>query len=283
MNYNFVMNNKKDDRLTYFIDLDGTLFDKRSKNRISTKNISTILLLKNFANVVISTGRSYNDHRVKQTLYLLGLKDIICSSGAQVYIDDELKYTFYMDNDLVKDIASYCIDNKILFVVFDESGESIYVQSAFAKWLNATFLRKKFKIIDYAKNFKIENHKNVSKMAFVLKNNKGAPKELNNFQLLFKNKTNSYLASANYVIEITDGKTNKGIAESLYMKEYNIKIDDAIHIGDSDADASVKGYVGKIIAMKNSSTTLKVLADEIGPNYKNGGIYKYFTSKKKRW
>ncbi|WP_430000955.1 HAD hydrolase family protein, partial [Mycoplasmopsis bovis] len=49
---------------TYFIDLDGTLFDKKVGDRISHKNLSAMLLVKNCAKIVISTGRSYSDKHV---------------------------------------------------------------------------------------------------------------------------------------------------------------------------------------------------------------------------
>ncbi|VDR42597.1 Uncharacterised protein [Mycoplasmopsis caviae] len=47
------------------------------------------------------------------------------------------------------------------------------------------------------------------------------------------------------------------------------------------ADASVKGYVGKLVAMDNGTSDLKAIADEIAPNYKNGGLYRYFISPSK--
>ena len=78
--------------ITYFMDLDGTLFDTNTltRNRVSGKNLSTILLLRNFANIVISTGRSFNDQKVQQVLYQTNISDIIASSGAEVYINKQL-------------------------------------------------------------------------------------------------------------------------------------------------------------------------------------------------
>ncbi|WP_027334784.1 HAD hydrolase family protein [Mycoplasmopsis felifaucium] len=266
---------------TYFIDLDGTLFDRQYNSRMSKRNISAIMMLKNFANVIFSTGRSYHDARLKKTLHIFNLNDVICTSGAEIYIKNKLANCFEMKAELVKEIVSYCITNKINFVVFDHKSESVYVQSRFGKWFNKLLFRKKWRIIDYAKNFDINNHKTVLKIAFVLKNNMKSSKVLNKFKLLFEKRVNAYLASKNYIIEITDKSINKGIAESLYMKELNLDPGNSTHIGDSDADTGAKGYVNKLVAMKNASKSLKNVADEIAPKCRSAGLFKFFTTKKK--
>ncbi|WP_334199028.1 HAD hydrolase family protein [Mycoplasmopsis caviae] len=101
------------------------------------------------------------------------------------------------------------------------------------------------------------------------------------FRVNFSDITNSYLASANYVLEITTIDANKGLSASAYCAFKGINQLNTIHIGDSMADASVKGYVGKLVAMDNGTSDLKAIADEIAPNYKNGGLYRYFISPSK--
>lgn len=268
-------------KLTYFIDLDGTMLDKNTGNRITRRNLTALLLVKNFANIVISTGRCYSDPRVKQVMFQLGITDAICSSGAEIYINHEKKIIFPLDKKLVADIHEYCLSNKIIMVIFDKNGESIYTADKFALWISKVFILKKFYKTELLRDFNIDDHDEIIKIAFILKNNKTSKKQLEKYKLCFGSVTNAYLASANYVIEITDAKTNKGIASSLYMKEKKIDIDNTIHIGDSDTDISVKGYVGKLVAMKNGSKELKAVADVIGPKCKRGGLYKYFISKKK--
>lgn len=265
---------------TYFIDLDGTLFDQRKKSRISAKNISAILLLKNFANVVLSTGRSFSDQRVQQAIYQLGIKDVITSSGAEIYIDNNLVWQRTFKKDTTNKIQKFAEENKILYVIFDEEGETIYVHNAFDYWINKLFLSKKMHGIKRSKNFNFNNHKNITKIALILKNIAGAKNILKTFQVNFDDICNSYLASANYVVEITTIDANKGLSESAYCALKGINQNNTIHIGDSMADASVKGYVGKLVAMGNATSDLKVVADEIAPNYKSGGLYRYFVSSK---
>ncbi|WP_029513600.1 HAD hydrolase family protein [Mycoplasmopsis primatum] len=266
-------------KMTYFIDLDGTLFDKKYKSRVSKKNLSAMLLIKNFANIVISTGRSFHDQRVKQTLMQLGTTDIICSSGAEIYIDNIRKYSFFISNQIVQEVIDFAKLNNLILVIFDENGESFYTNNWFIKSISKLFLPRKFYLIDNLKKANSMNHNNVVKIAFVIKNKFKAQKMLDNFNEKFSKWCNATLASSNFVIEITSVKINKGLAESIYIQDKNIDVKNTVHIGDSDSDITAKGYVGKLVAMKNSSTKLKTVADEIATNYKNGGLYKYFIQK----
>ncbi len=269
--------------ITYFMDLDGTLFDTNTltRNRVSGKNLSTILLLRNFANIVISTGRSFNDQKVQQVLYQTNISDIIASSGAEVYINKQLVWKAIMEPQLVKEIAEYATLNKAIFVIFDSTGDTLYVNNKFERFVNRIMLSRKMKAIRLSKNFDVNKHSGVLKMAFIIKNVTNAKNLLNRFRLKFGSVTHSYLASSNYVIEITDAKANKGLALSKYCLLKNIDVKNTVHIGDSMSDSAVKGYAGKLVAMGNSTADLKAIADEIAPNSKPNGIYKYFVSKKK--
>ncbi|UUD35552.1 HAD family hydrolase [Mycoplasmopsis caviae] len=266
---------------TYFIDLDGTLFDQHKKSRISARNVSAILLLKNFANVVLSTGRSFSDQRVQQAIYQLGINDVITASGAEIYIDNQLVWQRIFNKEAVEKIKKFAEDNKIIYVIFDDNGETIYTHNAIDYWLNKLFLSKKLHAIRKNKNFDFNRHKNITKIALILKNVARAKSTLKTFRVNFSDITNSYLASANYVLEITTIDANKGLSASAYCAFKGINQLNTIHIGDSMADASVKGYVGKLVAMDNGTSDLKAIADEIAPNYKNGGLYRYFISPSK--
>ncbi len=98
--------------------LDGTLFDKKVGDRISHKNLSAMLLVKNFANIVISTGRSYSDKHVMHTMHRLGITDAICSSGAEIYIDNVRKYAFFIDTEILPMIVDFARNNKLMLSYF---------------------------------------------------------------------------------------------------------------------------------------------------------------------
>ncbi|CBH40754.1 HAD-IIB family hydrolase [Mycoplasmopsis agalactiae] len=267
---------------TYFIDLDGTLFDKKVGDRISHRNLTAMLLVKNFANIVINTGRSYNDKHVMHTMHRLGISDAICSSGAEIYINSVRKYAFFIDTNVLPGIIEFARNNKLMLVIFDQNGESIYTQHAIEKFFIKFFASSKFHIISTFKKLDVMNHINITKIALVVKNKFKAHKILAKFNSLFDQYCNSHLASANYVIEVTSAKTNKGLAVSLYMQEKQINPKDAVHIGDSDSDLTTRAFVGHLVAMKNGTSKLKSAADEIAPKSKNGGIYKYFIERGKK-
>ncbi|QSF13574.1 Cof-type HAD-IIB family hydrolase [Mycoplasma sp. Mirounga ES2805-ORL] len=270
-------NNKK----TYFIDLDGTLLDKYGINRISRKNIMAIRVLKNFANVVLSTGRSFYDHRVKQTMYQLGLNDIINASGAQIYRNGVLQWQNTLNLELVKEIASWAKKNKIIYAIFDDKGDFLYTNNCFDYFVNKMILNKKFTKIFSRKIKNPVEHSGVVKIALVNKNKFKAKQRQEEFRKIFGDRTNSFLASNNYILEITNKEANKGKAIDVYCEMFDLDTKNTVHIGDSMSDAAVKGHVGKLVAMENSVPELKEIADEIAPSFKKSGIYKYFTQPSK--
>ncbi|VEU75180.1 COF family HAD hydrolase protein [Mycoplasmopsis maculosa] len=264
---------------TYFLDLDGTLFDLKTGTRISKNNINAIMMIKKFVNVVISTGRSYNDHRIKETMKLLQIEDAICSGGGEIYINNNLHKYFKIEDQLIFDVLDYAYNLRLPLVVFDKNGESVYLRTKIDRFLNKLFLSKKWNIIELFKNFDYTKHNDVIKLALIVKNPFKAKKIIRKFSNYFGNKLNAYIANKGFVIEITSNSSNKGIAEQIYLEAKGLMKENAVHIGDSDADACVKGYVGKLVAMKNGSKLIKTLADEVAPNYKYSGIYKYFLGK----
>lgn len=168
-----------------------------------------------------------------------------------------------------------------MLVIFDQNGESIYLQRSIERFLINFFASSKFHIISTFKKLNITNHINITKIALVVKNKFTVNRVLAKLDALFGQYCNFHLASANYVIEVTSIKTNKGLATSLYMQDKQMDPEDAVHIGDSDSDFTTRPFVGHLVAMKNGTSKLKSAADEIAPKSKNGGIWKYFINKGK--
>ncbi|WP_406617880.1 HAD hydrolase family protein [Mycoplasmopsis lipophila] len=262
--------NKNNDITTYFLDLDGTLIDKRNKQLISYKNIEAIRLLKEYANVVISTGRNFSDPKVQELMLLLNVKDVISSSGSEIYIDGKLVKSYSIDNNIVNEIIKYAITSKTSFVTFHENGDSFYGSNNFYRLLGRTFAWKKFYEIENYKNY--ISKKRVLKIALIVSKLFSAKTILKKINLYFGNELKVNLASNNFILELTNIKADKGLAVVAYCKLKNLSLKNTIHIGDSMSDLSTKGYVGKLIAMNNSSKELKIYADYIGPKFSKAGI-----------
>nr|WP_308436175.1 HAD hydrolase family protein [Mycoplasmopsis bovis] len=141
--------------------------------------------------------------------------------------------------------------------MFDQNGESIYLQRSVERFLINFFASSKFHIISTFKKLNITNHINITKIALVVKNKFTVNRVLAKLDALFGQYCNFHLASANYVIEVTSIKTNKGLATSLYMQDKQMDPEDAVHIGDSDSDFTTRPFVGHLVAMKNGTSKLK--------------------------
>lgn len=264
----------KESKPTYFIDLDGTLFDKVFNHQIiSKKNLDAIRFIKNYANVVISTGRSFHDKKVQQIMLLLDIQDVIASSGAEIYIDRKLVKSYPIENELLTKIRMFASAGKINFAIFHNQGENFYTSKKIYFQLSNLFLKKKFNTILKQENY--EDLEKVYKVSFLILNSFASKKILSKMQLFFKDSVNLNLASNNYVLEITSIKANKGLATSAYCYLKGIDVKKTYHIGDSMSDLSTKGYVNQLVAMSNASKELKASADIIAPKWKKGGISKF--------
>lgn len=267
---------------TYFIDLDGTLFDQRGFVRVSARNQIAILIMHNFANVVVSTGRSYNDYRVKQVRKLLKVEDFICSSGAEVYINNELVSFTTFKIDTINNLVNFAKKNKVSFVVYDTHGEHLFVKSSYSRVLAKLFVNKWMKSIALVNDFNIDMFDSITKISFVFKSPFSAKRTLKKLEQELGHDVYGSLSSQNYVIEITDINTNKAKAAIEYARIKGIDLTNSVHIGDSMSDACMKGVVGKLVAMSNSPKELKELAHEVAPRNKGGGIYKYLIQHKSK-
>ncbi|TNK86417.1 hypothetical protein C4M95_01470, partial [Mycoplasmopsis pullorum] len=80
--------------------------------------------------------------------------------------------------------------------------------------------------------------------------------------------------------EITAENATKGKAIKFLSEYLNKDLEKTVHFGDSMNDASAKGYVNKLYAMKNASQNLKNIADEVIP-YKSrkAGLGRFLVEK----
>ncbi len=131
--------------------------------------------------------------------------------GAEIYIDNVRKYAFFIDNEILPMIVDFARNNKLMLVIFDQNGESIYLQRSIERFLINFFASSKFHIISTFKKLNITNHINITKIALVVKNKFTVNRVLAKLDALFGQYCNFHLASANYVIEVTSIKTNKGL------------------------------------------------------------------------
>jgi Cof subfamily protein (haloacid dehalogenase superfamily) len=85
-----------------FFDIDGTLL-QHGKKQINDNTIYDIkTFIKNGGKAVIATGRNYN--QAIKYAKSIGVNNLICSNGADVYFKDNNIYTEFMPTEVCKDI-----------------------------------------------------------------------------------------------------------------------------------------------------------------------------------
>lgn len=250
----------------FFIDLDGTLFDKWNK-KISKKNIAAIKEKQKNAHIVLSTGRSYSK-KVKKVMKLLDIKYAICQNGA-IVVDDQgnILQNITLNKEQTNSVVQIAKKNRIGFTINSE----FLIYSNHWLWFPLRFLwRKKWKPIKKYQ-FK-ENFVNKIVLAGFIRTKKIwnlADEMVKEFKGL-----SIKTSGRDKIIEITSDKATKGIGAKFVANLLKIDIKNTVHIGDSENDTTTLGTVGALIAVKDGSSKLLNVATHLGPNHKRSGIAK---------
>ncbi len=250
----------------FFIDLDGTLFDKWNK-KISKKNLEAIQRIQKDIPFVISTGRSYSS-KVKKIMKLLNIKYAICQNGS-IVVDDQgnILQNITLNKEQVTKIVEITRQNKLGFTINSE----FLIYSNYWLWAPLRFLwRKKWKQI---KKYKfMENTVNKIVIAGLVRAKK---------VWALSEKISSEISGASVqtsgrdkIIEITDKSATKGKGAELVSNILGVNIKNTVHIGDSENDSTTLNKVGALIAVKDGSVKLLNIATHIGPGHKRGGVAK---------
>lgn len=258
--------NREFDVEAFFIDLDGTLFDKWNK-KISKKNIEAIKEKQKSTHIVLSTGRSYSK-KVKKVMQLLNIQYAICQNGA-IVVDREgnILQNITLNREQTEAVVEIARKNKVGFTINSE----FLIYSNHWLWFPFRFLwRKKWKPIrkyQFKKNFV-----NKIVLAGFIRTKKVwnlADKMVQQFKGL-----SIKTSGGDKIIEITSDKATKGIGAQFVADLLQVNIKNTVHIGDSENDTTTLGTVGALIAVKNASLKLLNVATHLGPNHKRSGIAK---------
>jgi len=250
----------------YFIDLDGTTFDK-NHNDISIENINAIKKKSKEAHVIVSTGRPLNV--LIPIMKELNSEYGIAQNGA-IIVDKTGKiiYDKTITGNNSKKIINYIIENNIPVKV----NEDLHFYNP--KLITKIFV-KKYKF-SWKSNYNglIENNDKYRKIlicGYTKYKIKKIKSEIESFNIPL-----SIVQTVNgWLLEITSHDATKGIASKwLCENKLNVNYRNAVHIGDTMNDISAFKILGHGIAMKNSNKKVKSYANWIGPHYKNAGLSK---------
>lgn len=239
-----------------FIDLDGTLLDLGYgvKSVVSNANIRAVRKLSNSSIIVISTGRKMSK-KIQSIGKKIKAKYYICQNGGTIF-DSNFKLIKHnpISKTIVEQITEIAFENKAT-VAFDDKtiygkGSWKHIFSLFSEFRPKS--SKKIQILDVEKILIIcHSRKKILHIKKILKTH-------------FLSDLNISWIGKGFALEITDKNASKGIAAQFITEKEQVSLKQTVHIGDSMNDATCKGIVGNLIAMKSGSKKLKNIADTIG-------------------
>lgn len=256
-----------------FIDLDGTTIDLKvcRNKRISKENIAYIEKARKLGmEVVVSTGRP----PIKATNVFLdpisSRENYIAWNGTSITQNGKEIFLGSFKNDVVGKIFEEIKKYKIS-AIFNSDNKNYAFTASWLLSIGLKWTRGKAKPYD-----KFKNDITINKMVLwhPLK------RVLFQFANVLKEKYKgiceiAYTGKRDSVLEITPKGCSKGEAEVIFANNRGVDPNDCVHIGDTLNDATCSGHIGTLIAMKNSCSSLKMIADVISPyTNKKGGLGK---------
>ncbi|TDV23496.1 hypothetical protein BCF59_0485 [Mycoplasmopsis mustelae] len=243
-----------------FIDLDGTTIDgpgeKFWQKEITEYTKDIVQKVQKTIPVVVSTGRGVNPKTLK-IVQSLGSNTYIAWNGAQTVINGEVAHSAKIPAEIANELFTEIKRNKCFVVYNSNPRDYAYTKNRFYRLIMGFGKKTAKKFSQYDPNFE------PLKALIWSLSKKKILKLANEWSEKFDGKLNVSLSGSNNIIEITNIGISKGDEEVRLCQLWGINPTDAMHIGDSMNDASAKGKVGKLVAMANSVSELKEIADEI--------------------
>ena len=260
----------------FVTDLDGTLID--SKKNIPQKNINSIKRLKQRdVKIAICTGRT-----LLEVEYIPQFKDIsnyvdyiIYENGAscidnktkQIIFKQELKY------DDIKKIYEQLSDFEMMFEIYTDGkphcDETMFELKRYKEFITPDFYPlvedtriKVDNIIDFVKD------KSIQMILISFLEHEISVKAYDKI----KNIDNYITFAGIKGLEIHDNSVDKGKGIQSLANLLNIPKSKILSIGDSYNDLPMRDAVGTLVAMQNSTSKLKEIADHITLSNDDSGV-----------
>lgn len=252
-----------------FIDIDGTLTNRKKEVTMHTSEVIKKVVEKGIK-VVICSGRG-NQYVEDKSRIANASSHVISSNGAQIY-DYHAKEIIYK-SVINKEILKEAID----FVNKKQSG--FILNCTNIRYSNKNLNRKMNKndkvieSIDEIENnvyqlvMEAYSYDLMTEMINYVNNNQ-------NLQIL--NCSPSYLKGkkdeSHYYIDVNANGVSKGNAIKKYLEMFNIKMEDSVCFGDHINDVSMFEACGIKVAMGNANNDLKEKADYVTLTNEEDGV-----------
>lgn len=251
-----------------FIDIDGTLVNKRKRITFKTRKSINRIVNKGIL-VVLTSGRDFI-HTMDKSKRSLGSNIVISSNGAEIYDYKNMKEISVsrIPADKINKIWDYCNQNKI----------GLFINSISGKYINKYLIGK-----DKETGILVTSKKELKKIIisqFVLTSNEiekmtKAKEYIESIDLSITSYSESFLDSKidnRYRLDVNNQNINKGIAVSTLLKYLNIKKEESLCFGDYLNDLEMFESCGITVAMGNACNALKEKADCITKTNNENGV-----------
>lgn len=265
--------NTKNSFEVFFVDLDGTFYDKRFS--ASQKNITAAFEtnLKNVP-VVFVTGRGLDQGVVKvltqvKSPYFVGL------NGAHIYKLEHIPnlpmktqqiFSCNIQQSIGEKIVDYCTRERLYFSF--NSTKIVYgqvwklPQSFFVK----TVINRRVK--SYKKLQEPAEFLKFSILTITRKSHEKLLSFLRGFEL------NIYVTFGGYLVEVGAPECSKGSSIQKVAKILGKNLKNCVHIGNDLNDATVVNKIGWLMAVADARASILRIANLIGPKHTKGGVAK---------
>ena len=253
-----------------FIDIDGTLVNKRKHITLRTKKAIKRIIDKNIY-VVLTSGRDIL-HTIDKSKRALASSIVIASSGAQIYDykQKEMLYSNEIDKETISKIWDYCNKKEI----------GIIIKTLRGKYINKFLIGKDKENSILITSKKELNNIETSQIILISSNLElmlKTKKYLSKKNLLINKYSDSLLEKENsrYILDINNQNVSKGIAIKILLKKLGLKKEESLCIGDYYNDLSMFRECSYKVAMLNACDEIKKEANYITTSNNKNGVAEF--------
>lgn len=247
-----------------FFDIDGTLFDGKTKSvPLSTIKLLKVLSKKEGFDLYISSGRSFETLGTIKN-YLDYFKGLNLSNGQEIYINGELIRENYLEKEEVAKILKKSVEqNTPLGLITKEEIEINFITNEGSKYFS-TFIKPDVKNLNYSE---FDLNKGVYQIWLFATN-----EIIELYQKEFPKL--DIIKWGNYGADIIPVNASKAEGIKYIQKLMGYDFENLYAFGDGDNDAKMFKAVGTSVAMGNGSNLAKGAATFITDNIEDDGLYK---------
>lgn len=246
-----------------FFDIDGTLFDPKTKSVLPSTQKALKLLKENpNIDIYLSTGRSY-DTLGSINDYLDYFDGLNLSNGQEIYIDHHKEYGPFFEKEVLKKLLDFSLKNHNPLGIISKDEVVMNFTTAESYQSFTSYIKKEVRDLNYAP---YDINKEVIQVWLFATNEEIALYQKEIPELNFLN-------WGKYGADIIPQNASKARGIEHIQKVKGYLSENMYAIGDGDNDVSMFKAVKTSIAMGNGSIKAKENATMITDDISNDGLY----------